>query len=534
MGRYVNPGNQAFRRITGADYVDKTGLISLVNDRVGGDDCLICISRPRRFGKSYAAKMLTAYYDCSCDSHALFDDKIISTDETYEKYLNKYNVIYLDITGFISYAKRENIPLRDIPSQIANTIKEEILEIDPKAPKDKTPEDCILHFVGSPGGKPFIFIIDEWDAIIREAKDDADAQMRYLNLLRGWFKNGSFTPKAVAAAYMTGILPIKKDGTQSAISDFKEFSMVKPRKFAEYVGFTESEVKSLCDMYKISFKSMKKWYDGYSFKNLNSVYNPNSVMEAIRNDDFGSYWSESTTATELMNYISQDYNGFSKTIAELVGGLGVKVDTNGFMNDLISFKGRDDVLTLLIHLGYLAYDSVSQTAYIPNEEIKLEFQRAVHESSHQESLERLKESEKLFADTISMDEEAVAAQIEKVHAEETSPLHYNKESSLRSVIKLAYYTYRDHYLQFEELLAGEGYADLVYLPKKDSDWPILVIELKWNKSAEGAIDQILKRKYPSVLQNYGTTILLVGITYDKDAPSGDKKHKCRILEHHIM
>ncbi len=531
MGIYVNPGNRGFAEIVSSDYVDKTGLICEINKTIEKSDKLTCISRPRRFGKSFAAKMLMAYYDCCCDSHDLFDDKIIAKDRTYEKYLNKYNVIFLDITGFISYAKRENLPLDDIPSMIANRVKEEILELDPEAPKDKSPEDCILHFVGQPDGRPFVFIIDEWDAIIREAKNDNEAQVRYLNLLRSWFKNGSFTPKAVAAAYMTGILPIKKDGSQSAISDFKEFSMVKPRRFAEYVGFTQSEVRTLCDIHNINFDCMKRWYDGYSFKDQDSIYNPNSVMEAIKNDDFDSYWSESTTATELMSYLSQDYNGFAKTIAELVGGLSVKVNPNGFMNDLISFKGRDDVLTLLIHLGYLTYNVEEQTAHIPNEEIRIEFQRAIHEVSHEESLKRLKESEKLFEDTIHMNEEAVAMQIEKVHSEENAPLHYNKEESLRSVIKLAYYTYRDHYIQFEELPSGEGYADVVYIPKKDSDWPALVIELKWNESAEAAIDQILKKKYPSALENYGSTILLVGITYDKDAGAGDKRHKCKIVKY---
>ena len=354
MGTYINPGNQAFRRISSSDYVDKTGLIGLFNERIGGAESLVCVSRPRRFGKSYAAKMLTAYYDCTCDSRDLFDDKIIAKEDSYKEHLNKYNVICLDITGFISYAKREKIALVDIPARIADAIKDEVIELDPEAPREKSPEECMLHYVSLPEGMPFVFIIDEWDAMIREAKDDPDAQEAYLNLLRGWFKNNNFTPKAVAAAYMTGILPIKKDGSQSAISDFKEFSVIKPRKFAEYVGFTEKEVVALCTEKNIDFDSMKRWYDGYSFKDVGSVYNPNSVMEAIRNNDFDSYWPESTTATELMDYISQDYNGLTKTIAELIGGLDVKVNTNGFSNDLISFKGKDDVLTLLIHLGYLA------------------------------------------------------------------------------------------------------------------------------------------------------------------------------------
>ena len=308
--------------------------------------------------------------------------------------------------------------------------------------------------------------------------------------------------------------------------------MIKPLEFGGYVGFTEEEVRSLCEEKNADFAMMKKWYDGYSFKGVGSVYNPNSVMKSIRNKDFDSYWTETSAAEGLLEYISKDYNGMTKTIAELIGGVDVKVSTTGFANDLTTFRGRDDVLTLMIHLGYLAYDSVNETVRIPNEEIKKEFAKAVKQVSHKATLERLKESEQLFLDTIHGNEEAVAAQIEKIHREETAPLHYNKEDSLRSVIKLAYYTYRDQYVQFEELPAGEGYADVAYIPRHDSEAPALIIELKWNQNADGAIDQILKKKYPDALQNLGTRILLVGISYEKDAPDKSKKHICKIVEYH--
>ena len=256
-------------------------------------------------------------------------------------------------------------------------------------------------------------------------------------------------------------------------------------------------------------------------------------MQAIETDDFDSYWTESSAAEGLMDYISKDYNGLTKTIAELIGGVDVKITTTGFANDLTTFRGKDDVLTLLIHLGYLAYDSERKTVRIPNEEIRLEFQKSIREVHHTATLQRLAGSDQLFLDTLQGNEQAVARQIEKIHAEETSPLHYNKEDSLRSVIKLAYYTYRDHYLQFEELPSGEGYADIVYLPKHDSDWPALVIELKWNKSADTAIVQIQDRRYPENLKGYGGDILLVGINYDRDAPAGRRKHSCKIEKYHM-
>ncbi|MCI9148541.1 MAG: AAA family ATPase [Hungatella sp.] len=519
MGIYLNPGNGGFERIVNSNYVDKTGLIGLINKTIGKTKNLTCISRPRRFGKSFAAQMLCAYYDKTCDSHRLFDNLAIAGEEGYEKHINKYDVIYLDMTQILAEARKT-----DIIDFMTEKITDELLEAYPSVAADSAFTATLVRAAEHTGNK-FIMIIDEWDAPIREKPWCGEEYLRFLRML---FKSSSTTARIFDAAYMTGILPIKKDGSQSAISDFQEYSMIKPRDYGEYAGFTEAEVKRLCREYDRDFQSMKLWYDGYFFKNTGSVYNPNSVMQAIDNGDFDSYWTETAAAEKLMEYISKDYNGLTKTVAKLIGGVDVTVNTNGFANDLATFRGKDDVLTLLIHLGYLAYDLDRKTVRIPNEEIRMEFSKSVREVNHTETLRRLRECDQLFYDTIHGNEEAVAAQIEKIHGEETAPLHYNREDSLRSVIKLAYYTYRDNYVQFEELPAGEGYADIVYLPKPDSGWPALVIELKWNKSAKGAIAQILDRRYPKALEGYGKEMLLVGINYDGKAPAGHKKHTCRI------
>ncbi len=529
MGTYINPGNGGFAEILSSGYVDKTLLIDLINRNVNKTSKLVCVSRPRRFGKSYAAKMLSAYYDSSCDSHSLFDDKKIASTDYYEKYLNKFNVITLEMTYFVSVTLQKGLPLKELPNVVEEKILRDLKNTGYTVSEDDSLIDSLTRIVESPDGRPFVFIIDEWDAPIREGKDDKEAQKAYLDLLRSWFKNVSFTPKVVAAAYMTGILPIKTDGSQSALSDFNEYTMIKPRLFASFVGFTEDEVRDLCEEKDVDFNTMKRWYNGYYLPGAGAVYNPNSVMKAIRNRDFDSYWVQTSASEALLEYISKGYNGLSRTIAELVGGIDVKVDTVGFANDLTTFRGKDDVLTLLIHLGYLAYNSETETVRIPNEEIKREFQRAIHTVKLEESVRRLEESERLFRNTLEMNEEAVALQIEKVHMEETVPIYYNSEQSLRSVIKLAYYTYRDHYLQFEELPAGSGYADVVYIPLPGSDWPPLVVELKWKRSAKGAIDQILENNYPACLKNYKGEILLVGINYDRDAPAGKKKHTSRIV-----
>ena len=465
--------------------------------------------------------MLCAYYDRTCDSARLFNDLEIADDEHYKDYLNRYDVIYLDMTGVIGEAA-----MMDIVPYIQRNIIRELTE---QYPELKAAEGfaATLANAAKAAGNKFIMIIDEWDAPIRETAGHPELQKKYLEFLRSLFKNSGMTSKIFAAAYMTGILPIKKDGSQSAISDFWEYSMVKPRQFGKYAGFTEDEVKKLCDDFGSDFKMMKQWYDGYSFQDLVSVYNPNSVMKAIRNDDFDSYWTQTSAAESLMGYISLDFDGLGKTVSELVGGVEAKVDTKGFANDLVTFRDRDDVLTLLIHLGYLAYDQIEQKVRIPNEEIRLEFARAIRQTKRDDTIRRIRESEQLIEDTIHGNEEAVARQIEKIHEEEP-PLYYNNEQALRSVVKRAYFSYGDEYVMFEELPAGVGYADIVYLPKKDSVLPALVIELKWNQSAKTALEQIRDRRYPEAVRGYGGTVLLVGISYDKEAPAGKRKHQCRI------
>lgn len=361
----------------------------------------------------------------------------------------------------------------------------------------------------------------------REAKGHPDLQRKYLEFLRSLFKNSGMTSKIFAAAYMTGILPIKKDGSQSAISDFWEYTMIKPGQFGRYVGFTADEVKKLCDDHGSDFSKMKQWYDGYSFRELDSVYNPNSVMKALFHHDFDSYWTQTSAAESLMEYINLDFDGLGRTVTDLTSGVEALVDTNGFANDLVTFRDRNDVLTLLIHLGYLAYDEETQKVHIPNEEIRLEFARAIRQVKRDDTIRRIRESDRLIENTVNRKEEAVAEQIEKIHEEE-APLYYNNEQALRSVIKRAYFSYGDEYLMFEELPAGSGYADIVYLPKKRSMLPILVIELKWNQSADGTISQIKNRRYPEAVKGYGGEILLMGISYDRNAPAGKQKHQCRI------
>ena len=507
-GKYLNPGNSGFSTIVNGNYVDKTGLIEHINDTIDTPERLTCISRPRRFGKSFAAQMLCAYYDCTCDSKTLFSQYEISKSKSYKTHLNQYNVIYLDITSFISELNGKKAGLSCIVTDIKSAIAEDIRAVLPGNMHTDSLSDALLNLVSYTGRK-IIFIIDEWDAIIREAKDDPETQKAFLNLLRGIFKNGNVTPKVVAAAYMTGILPIKKDGTESAISDFLEYTILNPGDFAGYTGFTESEVRKLCDDKNLGFSEMKEWYDGYAYQCVGSVYNPYSVMMAIRMKSFESYWQKTSAAESLSNYIEMYFDGLQDDVVRLISGENLEINVNGFENNIYSFKTKDDVLTLMVHLGYLAYDSNEKTVRIPNKEVRTEFGALLKSTRNTNFLRLIRKSENLLQDTLKGNSENVAKAIEEIRESSYTPTYYNNEQALRYVIKFAYVVCMDRYIRIEELPSGRGIADVVYLPKRNSGLPALVIELKWTKSEEAAIRQIKDKHYPEVLKDYGGDIVLV-------------------------
>lgn len=519
MGAYLNPGNSSFQAIRKDYYVDKSGLISFVNGVLGTKSKLICVSRPRRFGKSYAAQMLCAYYDKSCDSLNLFQDLKIAENKYFYEHLNKYDVIYLDITAFISNASK----IENTVAELQEKVIAELIRVYPNALTTKTLPDTLSNIHETYKNK-FIIIIDEWDALYREAKEDEKLQKDYMNLLRGLFKDSGRTDKIIEGAYMTGILPIKKYGRQSAISDFNEYSMTQAGQLAEYVGFIETEVKMLCDEFHMEFEKIKHWYDGYSFSRLQSIYNPNSVMKAMKLQEYGNFWTQTETYESLKLYIDMNEDGLKEAVVQMLGGASVSVDIGTFQNDMTNIRSRDDVITLLIHLGYLSYDSKTDMASIPNEEIWREFVRTAKTSRHKEVAKLILQSDQLLEDTLAMNSSKVAAALEEVHRIGTAPLYYNNEQALRSVIRFAYYSAVDEYQEIQELPSGKGYADVVYIPKKNSDKPALLIELKWNHTADAAIRQMKENHYPEVIEKLSGDILLVGISYSETT----QKHTCII------
>jgi len=521
MGIYLNPGNRGFQTILNGIYVDKTGLIDFVNRTINTPQKLTSFSRPRRFGKSFAAKMLCAYYDKSCDSRALFEGLEISGKDSFDKHLNKYDVIYLDITRFISTA----VSVKDVVGNIQKNVIEELKEDYPSYIKEH--ESVLadaLFAISHKTGNQFIIVIDEWDAIFREAKNDDALQKEYIQLLRGLFKGGTATDETIAAAYMTGILPIKKYGTESALTDFREYSMITPKRLAEYIGFTEGEVKHLCDEYGMSFEEMQLWYDGYLFSRVNHVYSPSSVMNAILEEEIQNYWTASETYESLKKYIEMDFDGLKGAIVRMLGGESVRVKISTFQNDIISFKNKDDVLTLLIHLGYLTYDSAAEKVSIPNLEVAGAFGDAVRNTNWEYVAAAIQDSDDLLEATIGGNSEKVAAALEKTHESVASALEYNNEASLSAAVILAYYTARRYYEIVHELPAGKGFADLAFLPRRNTDFPALVVELKYDKDADTAIKQIREKRYDGRLKQYFGNLTMVGINYDKST----REHTCII------
>lgn len=520
MGRYLNPGNMGFRSILKSTYIDKTGLIDYVNSTLGTPSKLTCVSRPRRFGKSFAAKMLCAYYDSSCDSRELFAGKKIADKESFETHLNRHDVLYLDLTWFITITDRIENVLRNLQRLVIQELRGEFPGcID----EEERSLPVALLDVSESTGKKFIVIIDEWDALFREAKEDLALQKEYVQLLRGLFRS-SMTDKMIEAAYMTGILPIKKYGTQSALTDFYEFTMVSPVPLEQYFGFTEEEVRELCEKGQWDFEEMRRWYDGYVMGDNVHVYSPKSVMDAISKKQFDSYWTQTETYESLKAYIGMNFDGLKDAIVSMLGGMNCKIDTGTFQNDISSFKSKDDVFTLLIHLGYLAYDRRIESVYIPNQEVREEFVRAVRNGNSPELIKIMQDSDELMEATLAMDEERVAQLIEKVHNANSAPVFYNDEQALRAVIQLAYISRVKDYLEFQEFPGGKGFADILFMPKRGIDKPMLLVELKWNKTAEGAISQIKEKEYMQEIENYGGRLLLVGINYDVKS----KRHTCRI------
>ena len=519
MGAYINIGNAGFQRVRNSEYVDKSGLIAVVNNTLFTERSLSCVSRSRRFGKSVAAKMLCAYYDQSCDSRSLFADLEIASDPSFEKHLNKYPVIYLDLTSFIADTHDDNIV-----DKMNDAILADIAKAYPDIPVEAGDRlmDYLLRVI-EVIEQSFIFIIDEWDAICREYAPGTNAMDRYVGWLRRMFKSQD-AARVFAGVYMTGILPIKKYKTESALNNFIEYSMVEPVDMAPYFGFTKDEVIALAERHNMDFDELEKWYDGYQIGDEQSIFNPNSVMQALRSRRCRSFWASTGAYDAVAHYIQMNYEGLKDDVVRMLAGGRCKVNPTKFQNDMSIIRSKDDVFTVLIHLGYLSYDWHKSECYIPNKEVAGEMVNAVEANNWTHVVKAVEASEQLLQATLRGDEEAVARGVDAAHDENTSILSYNDENSLACVLSIAYYYASNDYILHRELATGKGFADLVLIPRKNVDSPAIIIELKYDKAVDTAIEQIKRRQYPAKVAQYADDLLLVGITYERDT----KLHRCCI------
>lgn len=517
MGTYVNPGTKNMEiDIDDEFYVDKSLLVKVLNTKLNKKDRFICVSRPRRFGKTMAANMIAAYYSKDCDSHDVFSDLKISKDSSFEENINKYTVIQLDMNDVVTN-KEDN----SITEYINKEVVSELRKIYPSAlPEENVSLSKAIKEIFSLTGDQFVFVIDEYDVIIRDQKYSSELD-GYLTFLVSLFKNSATAP-AIALAYLTGIMPIIKEKTQSKLNNFTEYTMIDPDEMASFMGFTEDEVKSLATHSDMEFGDLKKWYDGYNLNGI-EVYSPKSVISSVEKRRCDDYWVETSSYEALKDYILMDFNRIKNDVISMVSGEHIPVNVSKFTNSRI-VNSKDDVFTALIHLGYLGYNYSDKTCFIPNYELLQEWINVLEDTPDYESVvELIKDSKRLLESTWNGDEEAVAEGVGKAHMEACSILGYNNEGSFQSALHLAYYYAKSYYTIINELPAGKGFADCAFIPYKPNV-PAIIIELKKDDTVDTAIDQIKERKYPKALEKYKNNLLLVAISYD----SKTKEHFCRI------
>ena len=521
MGVFLNPGAGMLRRGRNSNpYVDKSMLIAHLNSVVNTEHLYVCVSRPRRFGKSMAANMVSAYYDRTVDGAAEFAGLAIARDPSFDRHRNNYDVLKLNMQEFWSSTGCVDKLVARINALVCRELEmtyPDAMFLDPGF----LPQS--MSDVYAQTGRQFVIVIDEWDCIMRESADDHDAQKAYLDFLRAWLKDQPF----VALAYMTGILPVKKYGSHSALNMFDEFSMVDPLEMAPFMGFTSDEVAALCQEWGRDLNECKAWYDGYRLPGVGEVYAPRSVVRAMMSGEFSSYWTQTETFEALRKYIDMDLDGLHGKVVELVGGGRVEVNTQTYSNDMTTLNSADDVLTLLIHLGYLAYDKGTREAFVPNREVAGEYANATQDRGWSEVARSIASSEQLLRALLAGDAEAVAAGVEQAHSDVASVIAYNHEEDLACTLRLAFYSAMRRYRLVREAPAGKGYADLLMVPLKSSgDIPGVVVELKWGASAQDAIAQMRERDYAAAFR--GTSAehrtILCGIAYDPKT----KRHTCAI------
>ncbi|MBQ1267788.1 MAG: AAA family ATPase [Proteobacteria bacterium] len=523
MGIYVNPDEALLKRaVNSRVYVDKSMILHELNLLLNSEDSFVCVARPRRFGKSMAGNMIAAYYSKKANSRPILEKLKIAQSPDFETYLNAYNVIHIDVNGFFSNANRK----KNVVPLFTTKVREEFMEEFPDfgIRKSYSLSDCIEKVYKKTGDK-FVVILDEYDVLVRE-KVKSSIFDPYLDFLNGMFKNANLAP-AFALVYLTGVLPIVRDKIQSKLNLFTEYAMTDAKMLTEFVGFTEDETRVLCEQYQMDFEECRRWYDGYKMNyhdKMFDLYNPKSVVQAMIDKKFGDYWTKTGSYDSIRSYISMNFDGIKDDVKAMIAGGRIDVVVDYYLNTMTDFHTKDDVFTYLIHLGYLAYDSINKQCYIPNNEIRSEWIIAIaNDSDYAKAIEIVNNSKILLDKTVEGDAQAVADALSAAHEQLMSRQRYNHEACLQCAIRFAYFYATSRYTIISELPAGKGYADVVFIPYVPNV-PAMIVELKRNRTTGAALEQIENKQYFNVMDKYQGDLLLVAINYDETT----NEHTCEI------
>ena len=490
-------------------YVDKSLLIEKMNELLNTTSRYVCITRPRRFGKTINVSMLGAYYTVGYDAQNLFKGLKIEKSDSFKEHLNKHHVIYIDFSrlpypceGFKDY-------IDFIQEQLFNDLAEAY------GVKERKGYPIADYFKLT--NDRFIFLLDEWDSIFYEGFMSEDDKNNYLKFLKGLLKDQSF----VELAFMTGVLPIAKYTTGSELNMFDECSFLNDREYEDYYGFGEEEVKELCKVYtQPSYEELKYWYDGYYKSDESSLFNPRSVSFALSKGYCKNYWTETGPMNEVADVIEHNVDEVREDIVKMVSGIPVEVELDGYGATQLELNSRDEILSAMVVYGFLSYHD--HELRIPNRELMEKFEKVLKRESMGAIAEITKQSKAVLQATLAKDSDTVAQYLEAVHDHEIPFLKYNDENSLSCVVTLCYLYARDHYDIEREMKSGKGYVDYLFTPKK-KQYPPIILELKYDKSAKDAIDQIHEKRYIDKVKDY-QEVLLVGINYNKHT----KHHECII------
>ena len=513
MGIYLNPENVDFQEVLNSKiYVDKSELIQYTNSVLRTTQKYICVSRPRRFGKSMAANMLTAYYSRGCDSRRLFQGLKIATHPDFEKHLNQYNVIHLNMQNFLSKTQT----IEQMIALVTKAVGRDLLRAYPDVDYlDKTILTFMLDDIYQDCQVPFIFIIDEWDCIFRSRKNQLEEQTKYLDFLRDLLKDKSY----IALAYMTGILPIKKYGEHSAINVFYEYSMTDASPIEEFTGFTEQEVRQLCEQYNMPFSETKKWYDGYIIGHTEGIYNPWSILNYLTDRKLMPYWVN-TSSNDLIKLILKNSATVKEKIEQLLRDEEIEVPINLETVIVGIEQNEENIWGLLLGTGYLKVTGVVDLAMgvykvkIPNYEIKFLFQNIIRDWFNDKVIGNnlntiLKDLVTLKLDEFEQKFRVLVRQMFSfMDVGENTAENFYHAFVLGMLVGL-----KDSYYVNSNRESGYGRYDIMLEPK-DKNGNSFIMEFKVyreekekdiNDTIENAKKQIEERKYEENLQEKGFT-----------------------------